>query len=215
MRIHHSSPDQNFTVLPDAALQDVRLSYASRGVLADLLTRPDGWAGNADALSRLAKEHRVRQRDGRTAVRAAFAELEEYGYLVRTRIKDTQGRFVTTLDVYDTPGHRSANSSGQFPRTRHTHLYRHWDDGGRLLYVGITERLSARSRVHTGSSRWSAFATNTTSEPYRSRADAEAAEAVAISTEQPLFNVAGNDSPEARERLREYMSQRDALEVNV
>jgi hypothetical protein len=84
-------------------------------------------------------------------------------------------------------------------------LYRHWDADGRLLYVGIAQRPTARKRQHEVSSPWMAFQVEMTVEPFGSRTDAEAAEAEAIRTEQPLFNVAGNESPGARRRLVEYL----------
>lgn len=42
MQIHRSRHARGFTVLPNTLLQDRRLSYTARGLLADLLSRPDG-----------------------------------------------------------------------------------------------------------------------------------------------------------------------------
>ena len=45
MRIdRHSRPDSDYTVIPNGALRDERLSYRARGVLAELLT-PAGRVG--------------------------------------------------------------------------------------------------------------------------------------------------------------------------
>lgn len=105
MRIHRSSPDDDFTIIPNAALRDTRLSYTARGILAELLSHMDGWETNADALWRLATKHRgIRRGEGREAIRAAFVELEQCGYLVRPRVRNQRGEIETRLEVYDTPG---------------------------------------------------------------------------------------------------------------
>jgi hypothetical protein len=104
--IHRSKPTANFTILPNELLRDDRLSYCARAVLAELLSRPNGWETNADALSERARRHRDGRGEGRRAMRAAFAELEEAGYMVRHKRKGEKGRFVTVLEVYDTPDDR-------------------------------------------------------------------------------------------------------------
>ncbi|MDH6127955.1 hypothetical protein [Kitasatospora sp. GP82] len=43
MRVHRTEHVRHFTVLPNGLLQDRRLSYTARGLLTDLLSRPDGW----------------------------------------------------------------------------------------------------------------------------------------------------------------------------
>lgn len=111
MRIHRSHPDDHFTIIPNETLRDRRLSYNARGVLMELLSHVDGWETNADALSQLARKHRgERPGEGRRALRAAFTELEQLGYLVRRKERRERGRFVTTFDLFDTPGHRDTGS---------------------------------------------------------------------------------------------------------
>lgn len=129
MRIHRSSPDENFTIVPNDALRDQRLSYTARGVLAELLTHSDGWETSADALWRLAQKNRGgKNGEGRRAIRAAFAELEECGYMVRRKTQNAKGRFVTVLEVYDTPGHRDAGSGTSV-----------WDDRGTGYETSVGE----------------------------------------------------------------------------
>lgn len=111
MRIHRSNPDDNFTIIPNAALRDERLSYTARGILAELLTHSDGWETNADALWRQSQKRRgVKTGEGREGIRAAFAELEEYGYLVRRRVQGDKGRFATVLELHDTAADRRTDS---------------------------------------------------------------------------------------------------------
>jgi hypothetical protein len=100
-------------ILPNATAQDARLSWAARGLLIELLSRPSDWETNADALWRTSKQQRGEQLgEGRRAIRAAFAKLEELGYIVRSRTQIEKGRFVTTVDVYDTPDHHRGTANG-------------------------------------------------------------------------------------------------------
>ena len=71
-------------------------------------------------------------------------------------------------------------------------LYRLYDDGGRLLYIGITRNLEARLRSHRR--RLGDLLAHHTVEQYPDRATALQAEARAIEEEYPAFNV---DHPEA------------------
>lgn len=107
LKIRRSRPVDNFTILPNALLRDDRLTYCARGVLAELLSRPEGWETNADALSDRARRHRGDVvGEGRRGLRAAFAELEAAGYLTRRKEKGEKGRFVTVLEVFDVPQRR-------------------------------------------------------------------------------------------------------------
>ncbi len=103
MKIHRSHPESGFTIIPDATLRDPRLSYQARGVLAEILSRPDDWATGADAIWRRAKSERGKAGEGRNVLRSAFAELAKAGYLHRERQRLGRGRFVTELHVFDAP----------------------------------------------------------------------------------------------------------------
>ncbi|MFG2001629.1 helix-turn-helix domain-containing protein [Spirillospora sp. NPDC048911] len=114
MRIHRSSPDEHFTIIPNETLRDQRLSYTARGVLIELLSHADGWQTTADDLSEMARRHRGEKRgEGRRGIRNAFKELVDHGYIVRRRLKDESGKFVTVLEVFDTPGHGDATSDNR------------------------------------------------------------------------------------------------------
>jgi hypothetical protein len=112
MKIVRSHPEGNFTIIPNQALRDDRLSYMARGVLHELLSHRSGWETNAEIMTARARQKRgAGVGEGRRAMRAAFAELEEAGYMVRIkeRIPVGQpgaGRIVTTLVVYDLPADR-------------------------------------------------------------------------------------------------------------
>lgn len=110
MRINRSQPEKHFTQIPNAALRDERLSYTARGVLAEMLSRPDGWDTSADQMSDRARLNgRDGRGEGRRAIRAAFAELEAAGYLRRERVQVDGGKFVTEMFLTDDPHRGTAN----------------------------------------------------------------------------------------------------------
>lgn len=73
-------------------------------------------------------------------------------------------------------------------RLGRTALYRHFDAGGTLLYIGITVDLEQRVRGHEQTSDWLALSARCEVEWFDTRREAEGAEREAIRTEQPLFN---------------------------
>ena len=103
MIIHRSAPESRFTIIPDDTLRDATLSYLARGVLAEILSRPDDWSTNADAIAARAQRDRSKAGEGRRAVRAAFAELAASRYLFRLKRRDQLGHVVTDLHIFDTP----------------------------------------------------------------------------------------------------------------
>ncbi|MFF4383105.1 hypothetical protein [Kitasatospora sp. NPDC001547] len=96
MRVHRSAHVRNFTVLSNALLQYRRLSYTARGLLADLLSRPDGWREDGRHMADSSPQ-------GRGAVRKALKELAEAGYYRVEKIRMPDGTIITETHVYDTP----------------------------------------------------------------------------------------------------------------
>ena len=77
--------DTPFVVIERAALEDERLSWKARGLLAYLLTRPDNWQVRFSHLMQQAPE-------GERALRGAFAELCDCGYAALVTPRDGEGR---------------------------------------------------------------------------------------------------------------------------
>jgi DNA-binding MarR family transcriptional regulator len=95
--IRRHNPATKFAQISNEALEDARLSYRARGVLAYLLSRPADWRTSAEVLAKQGRE-------GRDAIRAALTELEKVGYLVRVRSQDPEtGRWSTDTYVEDFP----------------------------------------------------------------------------------------------------------------
>lgn len=88
--------ESNFSVMSNSVIRDSRLSYRARGVLLEILSRPDNWRVSGDSLARSGKE-------GRDAILTALKELRECGYIKMVRERKEDGTFVTNNYVYDKP----------------------------------------------------------------------------------------------------------------
>jgi hypothetical protein len=78
-----------------AFLNDNRLSFRAKGIMAYLLSKPDNWELNTQELQNASKE-------GRDAVRAAVKELISLGY-VRYEKKRVNGKFTHVYTVHEDP----------------------------------------------------------------------------------------------------------------
>lgn len=85
-------------------------------------------------------------------------------------------------------------------------LYRYFDGGGQLLYVGITGDLAVRHADHIARSRWMCFTARSSVDRYSTLDEVREAELTAIRSEHPLFNIQDNRTAEAYERLRAYLT---------
>ncbi|MEV7182129.1 hypothetical protein [Kitasatospora sp. NPDC093679] len=82
--------------MPNVALQDRRLSYTARGLLVDLLSRPDGWRDDGRTMADSSVQ-------GRRAVAKALRELTEAGYYWVVRHQGEDGRWYSAAHLYDAP----------------------------------------------------------------------------------------------------------------
>ena len=85
-----------FTVVPNDAIRDDRLSWKARGILIYLLSQPDGWRAKSSHLWTQAP-------NGRDAVRGGLKELEDAGYLVRRRYQNQNGHWITDQIIHEYP----------------------------------------------------------------------------------------------------------------
>lgn len=79
------------------------------------------------------------------------------------------------------------------PETRPTCVYRHFDDQGRLLYVGTSIDLPNRTGGHRRSKHWFHEVHKTTEQWFDDHQEALAAERAAIRDEAPAYNVKGRN----------------------
>jgi excinuclease UvrABC nuclease subunit len=67
-------------------------------------------------------------------------------------------------------------------------LYRHFNEAGELLYVGISMSAFCKLTAHEITAGWFPEIRAITITPYRTRAEAAAAEIEAIKNEKPRYN---------------------------
>lgn len=94
--IRSPRPDNNFSVVSNAVIRDSRLSFRARGILLEILSRPDNWRISAESLARSGQE-------GRSAILSALKELRMFGYLKTVKERNEDGRFETRSYIYDIP----------------------------------------------------------------------------------------------------------------
>ena len=97
MSIIRVRKDDRYFVAPNEPFNNESLSWEARGIIAYLLSKPDGWEVRTKDLVR-------RGPAGRDKVRRVLAELEEHGYLHRYQGRQVSGSFDGWItEVYESP----------------------------------------------------------------------------------------------------------------
>lgn len=89
MIIRAPRPKAEYYVLKNEIANDARLSWAARGLLIHLLTKPDDWTVSVTALVNQTKG--ATNKSGRGAVYSLLKELIAAGYVRRTRSRASNG----------------------------------------------------------------------------------------------------------------------------
>ncbi len=116
MPIIRRKKTDNFTTISNELLRDQRLSYEARGMLAELLSRPDNWQLS---VTQLRKSGNL----GREKIARMLKEIEQAGYIRRQRARGPDGHFSgSEYVVFDhqpeiQPGEDSPNEENQDPHT--------------------------------------------------------------------------------------------------
>jgi hypothetical protein len=85
-----------FVRILNSTMQDNRLSFRARGVLAFVLSKPINWEHSAKKLASVSTE-------GEDAIKGALSELVALSYLVRRTSRDARGQMRTTLYFSEQP----------------------------------------------------------------------------------------------------------------
>ena len=96
MSVIRINKTKDFTVMSNHHFRDRRLSLKAKGLLSQMLSLPDNWDYTVAGLVHINKE-------SKSAVQSMLKELEECGYLVRTRTQNEKGQFDYTYDIYEAP----------------------------------------------------------------------------------------------------------------
>lgn len=97
MAIRRAKRKSNFTMISNVGLRDINLSFKAKGLLAYMLSLPDDWVFYETELV----NHST---DGLASVKTGLKELQEQGYLHRTRERNEKGQLKETIwTVHDEP----------------------------------------------------------------------------------------------------------------
>ena len=89
--------NRNFTTMSNYHLRDTRLSLKAKGLLSVILSLPEDWDYSVHGLSYICKE-------GTDAIRQAIWELEQAGYIFRSRNRNEKGQLKNAeYEIYEEP----------------------------------------------------------------------------------------------------------------
>lgn len=94
MSVIRVNKTKDFTVMSNHHFKDRRLTLKAKGLLSQMLSLPDNWDYTVSGLVSINKEKK-------SAIQAMLKELEECGYLVRTRTQNQRGQFDYIYDIYE------------------------------------------------------------------------------------------------------------------
>ena len=97
MAVFRVEKTKDYTIMSNHHLKDRRLSLKAKGLLSMMLSLPKEWDYTLKGLARISRE-------GVDAIREAVRELEQAGYIVRTRARNAQGQLKGTVyTIYEQP----------------------------------------------------------------------------------------------------------------
>lgn len=115
---------KEYCVLPNALVQDKRLSHKARGVLCYLLSKPDDWV--------VKRQDLLTPHDGDAAIRSALQELKATGYIKWEAARNAQGKILRwEYNVYegattpDVENPHVENPHVENPLVAHPHVENH------------------------------------------------------------------------------------------
>jgi hypothetical protein len=101
--------NKNYTHMANYHFREKRMSLKAKGLLSLMLSLPEEWDYSVRGLAALSK-------DGKDSVMNTLTELEEFGYLKRTKVLDESGRFAGyDYDIFEKPHPKKPNSEKPCP----------------------------------------------------------------------------------------------------
>lgn len=141
MGIVRVAKNSNYVVMNRTALNDKRLSWKAKGIMAYLLSMPDDWVFYMEEL----QSHST---DGKASFQSGFKELKDCGYVERRPIKDDETGKITHWEtvVHEIPidikPHTEKPVSGKSTDWKTTSMENHEVDNQPLLNTDINQVLN-------------------------------------------------------------------------
>ena len=109
MAVFRIDKTRDYTVMSNHHLRNKALSLKSKGLLSMMLSLPEDWNYTTRGLSKICKE-------GTDSIGSALKELEQAGYIVRTRHRDSKGK-ITDVEyiIYEAPLNRGPDTTDKSP----------------------------------------------------------------------------------------------------
>ena len=119
--VHREEHNESYTVIDNAVLQNINLSWEARGFLAYLLSLPNDWCFTVRGIVK-------RTGSSKSVVLRLMEELKAAGYIKLERKQDNKGRFTqSTWHIYENPFEH------HIPQKRNTVETEHGENGTRYL----------------------------------------------------------------------------------
>ena len=95
MSVFRVNKNKNYTCISNECLKDKELSLKAKGLLVLMLSLPDTWDYSIEGLTAICSECK-------NTIVSILKELEQNGYLVRTKVRNEKGQFIDTCyDIYE------------------------------------------------------------------------------------------------------------------
>ena len=97
MAVFRVNRNKNYTHMANYHFREKEMSLKAKGLLSLMLSLPEEWDYSVRGLAALSK-------DGKDSVMNTLTELEEFGYLRRTKVLNDKGRFAGyDYDIFEKP----------------------------------------------------------------------------------------------------------------
>lgn len=107
MAVIRVNKTKDYTVMSNTHLRDRRLTLKAKGLLSVMLSLPDNWDYSVEGIVAICTE-------SKTAVQSTLKELENTGYLNRSQIQDSHGRFDYVYDIFEQPQDKKPQTENPF-----------------------------------------------------------------------------------------------------
>ena len=106
MAVFRIEKTRDYTVMSNHHLRNAQMSLKSKGLLSMMLSLPEDWNYPNRGLAKICK-------GGTDSIGSALKELEQAGYIVRNRLRDSKGKIVDVKYViYEMPPRTQASRMG-------------------------------------------------------------------------------------------------------